>query len=136
MSLELFTAGKLLEMALSAIVGNAASGGVNLLWQQIRTRLLKNQPTIEVEIVELEQNPTNNPTEEQLKRLERFLQVEMDKDKLFAEEISKLAREIATQNSGDTIEIKNNEFKDDSVFVVKPEGNQQFFGGTHNHEKK
>jgi hypothetical protein len=117
---------------LSAIVGNAASGGVNLLWQQIKTRLLKNQPTIEVEIVELEQNPT----EEQLKRLERFLQVEMDKDKLFAEEINKLAREIATQNSGDTIEIKNNEFKDNAISIGKAEAQTQNFGGTHVHLPK
>jgi hypothetical protein len=131
MSLELFTAGKLLEMALSAIVGNAASGGMNLLWQQIRSRLLKNQPAIEAEIVELEQNPT----EEQLKRLERFLQVEMDKDKLFAEEISKLARAIATQNSGDTIEIKN-DVKDNAISIGKAEAQTQTFGGTHVHLPK
>ena len=127
MTLELFTAGKLLEMALSAIVGDAASGGVNLLWQQIRTRLLQNQPAIEAEIVELEQNPT----QKNLKPLEAFLQVEMHKDKLFAEEISKLAREIATQNSGDTIEIKNNEFKDNAISIGKAEAQTQNIGGTH-----
>jgi hypothetical protein len=125
MTLELFTAGKLLEMALSAIVGDAASGGVNLLWQQIRTRLLQNQPAIEAEIVELEQNPT----QKNLKPLEAFLQVEMHKDKLFAEEISKLAREIATQNSGDTIEIKNNEFKDNAISIGKAEAQTQNIGG-------
>jgi hypothetical protein len=125
MTLELFTAGKLLEMALSAIVGDAASGGVNLLWQQIRTRLLQNQPAIEAEIVELEQNPT----QKNLKPLEAFLQVEMHKDKLFAEEISKLARKIATQNSGDTIEIKNNEFKDNAISIGKAEAQTQNIGG-------
>jgi hypothetical protein len=125
MTLELFTAGKLLGMALSAIVGDAASGGVNLLWQQIRTRLLQNQPAIEAEIVELEQNPT----QKNLKPLEAFLQVEMHKDKLFAEEISKLAREIATQNSGDTIEIKNNEFKDNAISIGKAEAQTQNIGG-------
>jgi len=125
MTLELFTAGKLLGMALSAIVGDAASGGVNLLWQQIRTRLLQNQPAIEAEIVELEQNPT----QKNLKPLEAFLQVEMHKDKLFAEEISKLARKIATQNSGDTIEIKNNEFKDNAISIGKAEAQTQNIGG-------
>ena len=89
MSIELLAAGKLLDMALGGIVGDAASDGVKLLWQTIKNRLLKNQP-IEAEIVELEQNPT----QENLKLLEPFLQVEMHKDKLFAQEISKLAKEI------------------------------------------
>jgi phenylalanyl-tRNA synthetase alpha subunit len=132
MSLELFTAGKLLEMALSAIVGNAASGGVNLLWQQIRTRLLKNKPVIEAEIVKLEQNPT----QENLKSLKAFLQDEIDKDNKFAEEISKLAREIATQNSGHTIEIKNNEFKDNAISIGKAEAETQNIGGKHYHFPK
>ncbi len=96
MSLELLAAGKLLEMALGGIVGDAASEGAQRLWQMIKNRLLQNQP-IEAEIVELEQNPT----QENLKLLESFLQVEMHKDKIFAEEISKLAREIAKANSGD-----------------------------------
>jgi hypothetical protein len=131
MSLEI-TAGKLLEMALSSIVGNAASGGVNLLWQQIKTRLLKNQPDIEAEIVEVEQNPT----QENLKSLEPFLQVEMHKDKLFAEEISKLAREMANQNSGDTIEVRDFEVKDNAAFVAKAEAQTQNIGGTHVHLPK
>jgi hypothetical protein len=132
MSIELFTAEKLLEMALSSIVGNAASGLTNSLWTKIRDRLRKNQPVIEAEIVELEQNPT----QENLKPLEPFLQVEMRKDRLFAEEISKLAKEIANASSGDTIEIKEFEAKDNAVVVGKAEGSQQFFGGTHTHEKK
>jgi hypothetical protein len=102
MSIELFTAEKLLEMALSSIVGDAASGLTKSLWTKIRDRLRKNQPVIEAEIVELEQNPTP----ENLKPLESFLQVEMHKDRLFAEEISKLAREIAKANSGDNITVR------------------------------
>ena len=131
MSIELLAAGKLLDMALGGIVGDAASDGVKLLWQTIKNRLLKNQP-IEAEIVELEQNPT----QENLKLLEPFLQVEMHKDKLFAEEISKIAREIANASAGDTIEIKKFKAKDNAAVVGKAEGNQQFFGGTHTHEKK
>jgi hypothetical protein len=116
MSLELIAAGTLLEMALGGIVGDAASEGAKRLWQMIKNRLLQNQP-IEAEIVELEQNPT----QENLKLLESFLKDEMDKDNKFAEDISKLAREIATQNSGDTIEIKNNEFKDNAISIGKAE---------------
>ena len=97
MSIELLAAEKLLEMAFAGIVGNTATEAVKLLWQKIKERLLQHQP-IEAEIVELEQNPT----QENLKPLEAFLQVEMHKDKLFAEEISNLAREIA-KSTGDTI---------------------------------
>ena len=130
MSIELLAAEKLLEMALSAIVGDAASEGAKLLWQKIKDRLLQNHQTvIEGEIVELEQNPT----QEKLKPLESFLQVEMHKDKLFAEEISKLGREIANASSGDTIEMKEFEAKDNAAVIGKAEGKQQFFGGTHTH---
>ena len=124
----LLAAGKLLEMALSAIVGDAASGSAKLLWQKIKNRLQKNQP-IEAEIVELEENPT----QENLKQLEPFLHVEMRNDPKFAEEISKLGREIANGSSGDTIEMKEFEAKDNAVVVGKAEGKQQFFGGTHRH---
>ena len=127
MSLELIAAGTLLDMALGGIVGDAASGGAKLLWQTIRNRLAKNQPVIEGEILELEQNPIL----ENFKALEALLQEEMDKDRAFAEEISKLGKEIA-QASGDTIEMKD--FKAKNV-IGKAEGNL-FFGGTHNHEKK
>ena len=127
MSLELIAAGTLLDMALGGIVGDAASGGAKLLWQTIRNRLAKNQPAIEGEILELEQNPIL----ENFKALEALLQEEMDKDRAFAEEISKLGKEIA-QASGDTIEMKD--FKAKNV-IGKAEGNL-FFGGTHNHEKK
>jgi hypothetical protein len=131
MSLELIAAGTLLEMALGGIVGDAASEGAKRLWQMIKNRLLQNQP-IEAEIVELEQNPT----QENLKLLESFLKDEMDKDNKFAEDISKLAREIATQNSGDTIEIKNNEFKDNAISIGKAQAENQTFGGTHLHLPK
>ena len=70
MSIELFTAEKLLEMALAGIVGGATTEGVTRLWQTIKNRLGQNQPDIEAEIVELEQNPS----QEKLKSLEPFPQ--------------------------------------------------------------
>ena len=42
MSLELLAAGKLLDIAFSAIVGNAASEGGKLLWRKIKNRLWQN----------------------------------------------------------------------------------------------
>ncbi|MDJ0594833.1 MAG: hypothetical protein QNJ72_33460 [Pleurocapsa sp. MO_226.B13] len=132
MSLELLAAGKLLDIAFSAIIGDAASEGGKLLWRKIKDRLGQNQPVIEAKIVELEQNPT----QENLKPLEPFLQVEMHKDKLFAEEISKLGREIANASSGDTIEMKDMIAKDNAAVVGKAEGTQQFFGGTHQYKSQ
>ncbi|MEM7760792.1 MAG: hypothetical protein AAF298_22075 [Cyanobacteria bacterium P01_A01_bin.40] len=129
MSWEL-TATTLLSMALGGIVGNAASDGVRdlqrRLWQTIKNRLLQNQP-IEAEIIELEQNPT----EENLKPLEAFLQVEMHRDKVFAEAISKLGQEIAEAKGGDTINIDNVTAQDNAVVIGKAEGQTQYFGGTH-----
>ncbi|MDJ0690496.1 MAG: hypothetical protein QNJ41_18545 [Xenococcaceae cyanobacterium MO_188.B32] len=128
MSLELLTAGKLLEMALGGIVGDAASEGAKLLWRTIKNRLLKNQP-IEAEIIELEQNPT----QEKLKPLEPFLQVEMHKDKLFAEEISKLAREIANASAGDTITTGEIKAETGGVAAGKINADNSRFGGSDNH---
>jgi hypothetical protein len=124
MSLELFTAGKLLEMAFSGIVGDAASEGVKRLWQKIKNRLLQNQP-IEVEIIKLEQHPS----QENLKPLEAFLQVEMHKDKLFAEEISKLAREIDNKNSGDTISQEKFKAEGNAVVAGKIDAPNARIGG-------
>ena len=125
MSIELLATEKLLEMALSAIVGNAATEGTTRLWQTIKNRLLQNQP-IEAEIVELEQNPS----QENLKPLEPFLQVEMHKDKLFAEEISKLAREIAEANSGDNITTGEIKAETGGVAAAKIDAPGSRFGGS------
>ncbi len=127
--MELLTAGELLNKALGGIVAVAAGSGAKLLWQKIKNRLLQNQP-LEAKILELEQNPTK----EKLKLLEPFLHVEMHQDPQFAEEIRKLARKIS--NSGDRIEMKDFETKDNSVAIGKAEGKQQFFGGIHHHGKK
>ena len=125
MSIELLAAGKLLDIAVGAIVKDAASGGTKLLWQTIKNRLLKNQP-VEAEIVELEQNPT----QENLKPLEPFLQVEMHKDKLFAEEISKLAREIAKTSAGDTITTGDIKAETGGVGAAKIDAPNARIGGS------
>lgn len=124
--IELFTAAKLLEIALSAVVGKAATEGATRLWQTIKNRLLQNQPVIEAEIVELEQNPT----QENLKPLEPFLQVEMHKDKLFAEEISKLAREIAQASGGDKIATGEIKAETGGVAAAKIDAPDSRFGGS------
>ncbi len=129
MSIELLTAEKLLEMALGGIAGNAASEGVIRLWQTIKNRLRKNQPVIEAEIVELEQNPS----QEKLKSLEPFLQVEMYKDKLFAEEISKLAQEINKAKSGDNITVQEIKAETGGVAAAKIDAPGSRIGGKDTH---
>ena len=124
MSMELLTAGEILNKALGGIVAVAAGGGAKVLWQKIKNRLQKDK-SIEAEIVELEQNPT----QENLKPLEPFLHVEMHKDKLFAEEISKLAREIAHASTGDTSEIKEFTAKDNAVVAGKIDAPNSRIGG-------
>ncbi len=136
MSLELLAAGKLLEIALNAIVGDAASEGAKLLWQKIKNRLQTNQP-IEAEIVELEQNPT----QENLKQLEPFLHVEMRSDPKFAEEISKLGREIAQASGGDNITTGDIKAETGGVAAGKIDAPGSQFGGSyttiiHNYEGK
>jgi len=127
MSLELIAAGKLLEMAFAGIVGNTATDGVKLLWQTIKNRLVSNQPDIKAEILKLEQNPTP----ENLKPLEPFLQVEMHKDKSFAEEISKLAQEIA-QASGDNITVGEIKAETGGVAATTIDAsNSTGFGGSY-----
>lgn len=125
--MELLAAGKLLEIALGAIVGDAASEGAKLLWQKIKDRLLQNHQTvIEAEIVELEQNPT----QEKLKQLESPLDDEMQNDRQFAEEISKLGREIARANSGDNITVGEIKAEGSAVAAGKIDAPNSRFGGS------
>ena len=126
MCLELIAAGKLLDMALGGIVGNAATEGAKLLWRTIRNRLVQNQPTIEAEIIELEQNPIP----ENLQPLEAFLQVEMHKDQTFAEAISKLGQEIANASSGDNITVTEIKAEGNAVAAAKIDAPGGRIGGS------
>ena len=121
----MLAAGKILDIALSTLVKDATSGGAKSLWQTIKNRLLKNQPTIEAEIVELEQNPTP----ENLKPLEPFLQVEMHKDKVFAEAMSKLGQEIA-QAKGENITVTEIKAEGNAVAAAKIDAPNSRFGGS------
>lgn len=128
MSLEIIAAGTLLDMALGGIVGDAASEGAKRLWQMIRNRLLQNQPTIEGEIVELEQNPT----QENLEPLEAFLQVEMHKDRAFAEAISKLGQEIAHTNKENHITTGDIKAETSGVAAAEINAPNARIGGSDN----
>ena len=137
MALELFTAEKIAELAFGAVIetgaGKLTEGAIakgKQLWQKIRNRL-KGEPTAEAALVEVEQNHSK----EHLAQVVPFLQVEMLKDSQFAHEIQILAQEITNTGSQDNITM-NVEAHDSSAVVGKAEGQMQFFGGTHTHEKK
>ena len=126
MSMELLTAGEILNKALGGIVAVAAGGGAKVLWQKVKERLQKDK-SLEAEIVELEQNPT----QANLKPLEPFLHVEMRKDKLFAEEISNLAREIA-KTAGDNITTGDIKAETGGVGAAKIDAPNARIGGSDN----
>ena len=125
MSLEIIAAGTLLDMALGGIVGDAASEGAKRLWQMIRNRLVQNQP-IEAEIVELEQNPT----QENLELVEAFLKLEMRRDRAFAEAISKLGQEIANSNQNNSITTGDIKAETGGVAAAEINAPNSRFGGS------
>lgn len=96
MAIEVFTAEKLLEWSFGAIVGKLTEGAIAALWGAIRQRL-QQEPIAEAEIVEVEQNYS----QESLKKLIPFLQVEMLKDPQFNQNLQQLAQEVA-KSSQDT----------------------------------
>ena len=133
MGLNLLDSLSLLNMALAGIVGNASSDVTKQLgkqlWQKIKDRLIKNQPTLEENIVQFE----NNPSQENLKVLEAYLQVEMHQDRQFAEEISKLGKNIDKANIYRDINVKNIKAEDNAVSAFKIEAPNSTIGGLHNH---
>ncbi len=122
MTLELFTAQKIAELAFGAVVetsvGKLTEGAIantKQLWQKIRDKL-KGEPAAEAALVEIEQNHSR----EHLAQILPFLQVEMIKDPQFAQEIKKLAQEINTENQENiTINVENPQ---SSPVVGKQEG--------------
>ncbi len=126
MSLELIAAGKLLDMALGGIVGDASSEGAKLLWQTLKNRLLRKHDVIEAEIIELEQNPTP----EKLKPLEPFLQLEMRTDQVFAEAISRLGEEIAQASKSENITTGDISAETGGVAAAQINAPNSKFGGS------
>ncbi len=101
MTPETFTAAKILELAFGAIiktgVGKLTEGAIakgKELWQKIKQRF-QGEPAIEAALLEVE---TNQSKEVLLQQVVPFLQVEMLKDKQFAQEIQQLAQQIVNIN--------------------------------------
>lgn len=119
-------AGKLTEAAI-------AKG--KQLWQKIRGKV-KEEGATEAVLAEVEKERLPETLEQQVVP---FLQVAMLKDSQFAQEIQNIAQQInqeIQEGSKDNITQKDFTASDNAVVVGKAEAEKQFFGGSHNHEKK
>ena len=141
MTVELLTAAAIAKLAFEAVIqtgagkfSEAALNKSRQLWQKIRGKL-KEDPTAEAAIAEVEQHQSQEILEQQLVP---FLQVAMLKDPQFAQEIQNIAQQINQEihaGSQDTITM-NVEARDNAAVIGKAEGQTQYFGGTHTQEKK
>ncbi|NER31920.1 MAG: hypothetical protein F6J89_31025 [Symploca sp. SIO1C4] len=116
MTLELFTAEKIAELAFGAVIETGTSELVKKLWGKIRNQL-RGEPVAEAALVEIEQNHSK----EQLAKIVPFLQVEMLKDQQFAQEMQALANEINT-GSQENITQQDFEARDNAGVVGKQVG--------------
>ena len=72
----------------------------------------------------------HNPTQENLETLKAFLQVEMRKDKVFAEAISKLGQEIAHANQENHITTGDIKAETGGVAAAEINAPNSRFGGS------
>ncbi len=129
-----WTAAEILKLVFEAVIETgalklteSAIAKARELWEMIRHRL-QGDERVQTALVEVEQNNSR----EHLKQIEPFLQVEMYRDRQFAETIKVLAEEIKASGSQDNITM-NVDARDNSAVVGKAEGKTQTFGGNHVH---
>lgn len=122
MVLEVFTAAKILEIAFTAVIetsaGNLTGGAIakaKQLWQKIGDRL-KGEPTAEAALVKVE----SEQSKDDLELVVPFLQVEMIKDKQFAQELQTLAQQFNQLN------ISNTQDNSSQTQIIGGTGNKGF----------
>ncbi len=77
---------------------------IDVLWQKIREKLWGQSPQVNDALILAE-----GGDDAALDRIASYLNVEMDKDEVFAQELQQLAHEITlTQKQGDGSQIQNN----------------------------
>ena len=140
--IETLTAAAIAKLAFDTIIQTGAGKLTEAalekgkqLWQKIRGKV-KEEGVTEAVLVEVEKNKSSQILEE---KVVPFLQVAMLKDPQFAQEIQNIAQQInqeIREGSQDLIEQKYFETHDSSVVAGKIEGQEQYIGGTHTHEKK
>ena len=105
------------------------------LWQKIRGKV-KKEGVKETTLVEVENQKSLDVLEQQVVP---FLQVAMLKDPQFAQDIQNIAQQINQEiheGSKDNVTLRDFTARDNAAVVGKAEGENQFFGGSHTHEKK
>ncbi len=105
------------------------------LWQKIRGKV-KEEGASETALAEVEKERSPEILEQQVVP---FLQVAMLKDPQFAQEIQNIAQQInqdIQEGSKDNVTLRDFTASDNAAVVGKAEGETQFFGGSHTHEKK
>ena len=69
----------------------------------------------------------------ELNKVKAYLEVKMDEDEAFAEEIKTLAREIQSFKVQDNSSMTQHNYDNSTGYQTKVEGGTVFVGGTHHH---
>ena len=103
------------------------------LLKRIWTKL-RGKPRIEEVKAAIEQNHKITP--EQINQIAAYLQVAMDDDPQFADEIRLMAQQINAGKIQDNSSMTQNNYGSSTGYQAKVEGGTSFQGGTHYHGKE
>lgn len=137
-------AGSILELALKKFMETAAGEVAKQLTEptlkkidELRRKIwakLRGQPAVEQVVAEIEQQGQVKP--EHLKVLEPYLQIAMNENAAFAQEIQQLAYEVSQEiNQSQTSMVQNNYGGTNYQTQTGP-NNTNFFGGSHTHQSR
>ncbi|MCY7324275.1 MAG: hypothetical protein LH660_21360 [Phormidesmis sp. CAN_BIN36] len=96
------------------------------IWDKMRGK-----PTAELAITSVEQG-----SKAELDRLIAYIQVAMDDDQQFADEIRLMAQQINAGKIQDNSSMTQNNYDSSTGYQTKIEGGTGFVGGTHYHGEK
>ncbi len=96
------------------------------IWDKMRGK-----PSAETAITSIEQGSTA-----ELDRLVAYIQVAMDDDAQFADEIRLMAQQINAGKIQDNSSMTQNNYDSSTGYQTKIEGGTAFVGGTHYHGEK
>jgi len=92
---------------------------------------LRGKPTAELAITSVEQG-----SKAELDRLVAYIQVAMDDDPHFADELQVMAQQINAGKIQDNSSMTQNNYDSSTGYQTKIEGGTGFVGGTHYHGEK
>lgn len=101
---------------------------------QLREKIwnkLRGNPKAEQALREIEKG-----SKVELEKVKSYLEVKMDEDETFAEEIQTLAREIQSFKVQDNSSMTQNNYDSSTGYQTKVEGGTAFIGGTHYHGRE